>query len=622
MERRSGRFRSLATTAALAAAAGLAMGLLLPPAARVVDVPPGSRPGAAVPDRPDGGFVRTARGVYHVHSRRSDGSGTVLEIAAAAAAAGLDFVVLTDHGDATGIASPAYYDGVLMIDGVEVSTDGGHYAAVGLEPAPYPLGGDARGVVEDVRRLGGFGIAAHPMSPKPALAWSDPSLPVDAVEWINGDTAWRDGNWGSLLRAFFGYWIRSPESLASMLSRPEEALALWDELASQRRVVGIGAVDAHARLTIGEEDESYGGEGVDDDGAATGGLPWPGYEPVFRTLSVQVELDRALTGRAPADTTAIVSSLREGRVYTVVDAVAAPARIAWNGRAAGGQVIRMGEWTAGDDTVALTARVAGPDDATFTLRRNGAPVVADAPGPTLRYRTPVAPDEWTAYRIEVFLPGAPGNPPIPWIVSNPIYVGGASSGGFDPFRGTSAASGGPAEPAGPVQGRPLALDWRVEQRDAEVSLTSDVLRPGGEVAGAEVAGGEVAGAEVRMTFELGSDAETYAAAVHAVEAGGLVGATAVRFDAEASRPMRLSLQLRRGDPAGGEGDRWRRSFYVSPERRSVTVPFDQLAPVTPDLDARPDLAAIDSLLIVVDTVNTFPGARGVLTIAAPHLVAP
>lgn len=616
MERRSGRFRSLTTTVVLAAAAGLAVGLLLPPAARVVDIPPAPRTGSDTTDGPAGGFVRTARGVYHVHSRRSDGSGTVSEIAAAAAAAGLDFVVLTDHGDATGIASPSYYEGVLMIDGVEVSTDGGHYAAVGLEPAPYPLGGEARGVVEDVRRLGGIGIAAHPMSPRPSLAWSDPSLPVDAVEWINGDTAWRDGSWASLLRALVGYWIRSPESLASMLSRPESALALWDGLASQRRVVGIGAVDAHARLAVGADDGSYGGEGVDEDGAAAAELRWPGYEPVFRTLSIQVELDRALTGRASADATAIVSSLREGRVYTVIDAIAAPARVAWSGRAAGGQVIRMGEWTAGDDTVTLTAQVAGPDDATFTLRRNGAPVVAEAPGPTLRYRTPVTPDEWTAYRIEVFLPGAPGDPPIPWIVSNPIYVGGASSGGFGPSGGASAESGNPAEsavePAGPIQGRPLALEWRVEQSDAEVSMTSEALRPEREVAGAEV----------RMTFELGSDVETYVAAVHALEVGGLVGATAVRFDAEASRPMRLSLQLRRGDPAGGEGDRWRRSFYVSPERRRVTVPFDQLAPVTPDLDAQPDLATIDSLLIVVDTVNTFPGTRGVLTIAAPHLVAP
>ena len=54
----------------------------------------------------------------------------------------------------------------------------------------------------------------------------------------------------------------------------------------------------------------------------------------------------------------------------------------------------------------------------------------------------------------------------------------------------------------------------------------------------------------------------------------------------------------------------------------MTVPFDQLVRVTPDLEAQPDLAAVDSLLIVVDTVNTFPGTRASLTVVGAHLVAP
>ena len=44
----------------------------------------------------------------------------------------------------------AYLHGVLCIDGVEISTDDGHYVALGLGPTPYPLGGAAAAVVEDV----------------------------------------------------------------------------------------------------------------------------------------------------------------------------------------------------------------------------------------------------------------------------------------------------------------------------------------------------------------------------------------------------------------------------------------------------------------------------------------
>jgi hypothetical protein len=69
----------------------------------------------------------SVRGVVHVHGRASDGRGTFDEIAAAAAAAGLQFVIVTDHGDGTRKPEPpAYRSGVLVIDAVEISTRGGH----------------------------------------------------------------------------------------------------------------------------------------------------------------------------------------------------------------------------------------------------------------------------------------------------------------------------------------------------------------------------------------------------------------------------------------------------------------------------------------------------------------
>src|SRR6476469_4761262 len=69
----------------------------------------------------------TLRGAFHIHSNRSDGSGTVDAIAAAAARAGLQFIILTDHGDGTRAPDPpAYRHGVLCIDAFEVSTVSGH----------------------------------------------------------------------------------------------------------------------------------------------------------------------------------------------------------------------------------------------------------------------------------------------------------------------------------------------------------------------------------------------------------------------------------------------------------------------------------------------------------------
>ena len=126
-------------------------------------------------------------GAYHIHSTRSDGTATPEAIARAAGRAGLRFVVVTDHGDATRTPDPPrYIDGVLLIDGVEISAQEGHVVALGLSgAAPYPFGGEARDVVEDVKRLGGFGIAAHPDSPKPDLRWREWTAPFDGIErWV------------------------------------------------------------------------------------------------------------------------------------------------------------------------------------------------------------------------------------------------------------------------------------------------------------------------------------------------------------------------------------------------------------------------------------------------------
>ena len=140
---------------------------------------------------------------------RSDGSGNRETIAAAAARAGLKFVIITDHGDGTRVPdAPAYIAGVLCIDAVEISTTGGHYVALGLGPAPYPLGGQAAAVVEDVARLGGFGFAAHPDSTRTELAWSDWTLPFDGIEWVNADSEWRNETRPRLARVVFDYLVR------------------------------------------------------------------------------------------------------------------------------------------------------------------------------------------------------------------------------------------------------------------------------------------------------------------------------------------------------------------------------------------------------------------------------
>ena len=163
----------------LLAAIAMSSYMTMPPAARTLPASPGLR--------------APVRGAIHVHTRRSDGSGTVDDVARAAARAGLNFVILTDHGDGTREPEqPVYRQGVLCIDAVEISTTGGHVIALAVPRTSYSLGGETRDVLEDIARLGGMSIAAHPSSSRPQLQWTDWNLKPDGLEWVNADSEWRD----------------------------------------------------------------------------------------------------------------------------------------------------------------------------------------------------------------------------------------------------------------------------------------------------------------------------------------------------------------------------------------------------------------------------------------------
>ena len=79
------------------------------------------RPLAVRGAAPDDGFTRV-RGVVHVHPTLSDGGGSPEEVAAAARATGLGFVVITDHNNIDAKRFEGEHGGVLVLAGTEVST--------------------------------------------------------------------------------------------------------------------------------------------------------------------------------------------------------------------------------------------------------------------------------------------------------------------------------------------------------------------------------------------------------------------------------------------------------------------------------------------------------------------
>ena len=516
-----------------------------------------------------------ALGAYHVHSSRSDGSGTVEEIAAAAAGAELDFVILTDHGDATRLLdAPRRVNGVLIIDAVEINTDAGHFVALGLQqPSSYPLAGDARDVLDDIHRLGGWAVAAHPDSPRPNLRWRGQTPAVDGVEWVNVDSEWRGHSATTVASTALRAMVRAPESIGTLIRVPAPGLARWDAMLRTRPVVALAAVDAHARL--GTDEARWGG------GAS---LRLPSYSSLFRTIAQAVPLAGPLTGDAARDATAILQSLRTGQSYSLVRAIAdvRPAiqftAATQTGRIGiGGHVIPALGGRLSVETPALPA-------ARIDLLRDGR-VIAHGQG-GLEFEAPPASG---AYRVEAFVPGQA----VPWIVTNPIY--------FDRAEELP-------EPAGNATAQKEATGiavphaaWKIE---AETSSRASV----------EIASDGV----LQWSYQLGGGAPAGQYTALATDAGGSAALDRIEVTASANTPMRLSLQVR--VPGGRDGRRWRKSLFLDREPRTYVVRLSELEPVERGSALRPIVARVQAVLLVIDTVNTLPGHSGVVRISQVRLV--
>ena len=525
----------------------------------VVTLPPAARRLADVPSSP-----LLVTGAYHIHSSRSDGSGTLDEIAAAAAAAGLQFVIVTDHSDGTAPPETAYRHGVLCIDAAEVSTVGGHVVALGLRAASaFPLGGETADVVEDIHRLGGVAIAAHPNSPRPALSWrAGGNVPLDGVEWFNADSEWRAHSPGTLVAAAMRAWFRPAESVAALFRAPAP-LRRWQTPQRSGPPFTLAAVDAHARV---------GGD-VDEESSST---PWslslPSYETMFRTVVQTVLMPAPLTGDPARDAAAVIAAIAGGHSYSVVRAfVDAPQALEfW--ATDGSTRVEAGGSVTDASLVALHAAVPADAAARLVLLNNGREV---ASGRNVVDFQAAAPG-W--YRVEAYI----DEQPMPWIVSNAIRVGGE----------------GPLGP--PV---PPAQDSRAIVQVTPIAASTWVI----ETDRTSVATIGREDESIRLRYQLGPGVPAGQYAALASGASGEAAIERIEFTASSPRPLRLSVQVRL---PGAAAQRWRRSIYVDDVPRRFSIRLADLDPVDRRSPLRPISARVQSILLVMDTVNARPGSSG------------
>ena len=185
-------------------------------------------------------------GVIHIHTTDSDGSKTHEQIIAMAQKYAIDFLMFSDHMTLAHKSIENWHDRTLVIVGYEHEDEAGrnHYLAFGLNET-LPKNRLPREYVNLVHHVGGFGIIAHPDEKRnfpeyPPLPWTDWSVRhFDAIEIWNHMSAWLEGIAdGNKLK-----YLLNPRSM--LVAPPAETLKRWDKLALKRRILGIGAADAH-----------------------------------------------------------------------------------------------------------------------------------------------------------------------------------------------------------------------------------------------------------------------------------------------------------------------------------------------------------------------------------------
>jgi len=229
------------------------------------------------------------RGIIHCHSKYShDSQGTYEEILAAAKAAKVDFICMTDHPPSGDKGKPlregwtGIHDGVLFIQGAEYSDQ---ILGLGLNE---PISGkDRRETIQAIHAQGGVAIACHP---EEIDDW-DAFAQADGMEIYNVHATLKRKSKDKTFMLQVAKAIKEdPEHSFQLLQDLDPAiLKKWDEINRTRPFTGIAGNDAHQNVSFF-------------------GLQLDPYPRAFKFVSTHV-LAEDLTREA------VLGALKAGRVY-------------------------------------------------------------------------------------------------------------------------------------------------------------------------------------------------------------------------------------------------------------------------------------------------------------------
>ena len=492
---------------------------------------------------PPSTLVYPWRGAIHVHTTFSDGAAGIEEVASAAAVAGLDFLIVTDHNPMRPEQRPVdgWYGSVFVIFAEEISTDQGHLLAFGVPPHRFRFGPTGRQALADIRDVGGWALIAHPTHARESWtgAWGEAA----GLEVANLASAWSRGTALSGSMAIMASLIDRDYAAMQLVRSTAHPLEVWDAMT---RLQPRGNRLPRPRVAVG---------GADAHGPIGGPLRVPTYTDALAVLSTLVWLDEPPNPDARRPERRLLEALRSGRVAVELTA-AGDARgfdftaiaTTANGPARMGDLVAV---EAGPWTLLVDFDSVGPykivllRDGVAVAESDEAPLefVADAPG---------------TYRAEIHRPGvAPGSATkgsLPWVVSNPIYVWPA------PARAAANVYPAPPLPAPPATRDLLAeAEFKANQFGATQNDPDSLNR--GLRWDFKFAPQGAEGAFVALAWRLEAPQNWRAT-------DGLV----IRLSS--SRPLRVELQVRT-EGIDGARELWVYSAKAGRSRDGKAIPWER-----------------------------------------------
>lgn len=512
------------------------------------------------------------KGVFHVHSDFSDGSGSREEICRDARGQGLDFVILTDHGrpNLQASAATAWIHDTLLIGASEFSLNSGHLAAAGYRIPAYIFPPEPQEAIAEVDRDQGVSFIAHPLDRK--IPWTDWQVRgFTGIEILSLYQLAKKNFFSSIALFPLQYLFNPDAALTALIAYPEKEMRIWDRFNQKGKYYGIYALDSHAKLQISKKIR----------------LHFPSYGATFRILNIYVKVERELEKDPQAAAATILASVRRGNFFSVIESLAAANGFENYYLEKDGRQVEMGGDAEADGGV-LVLKLPFNFSTDILVKKDGETykIIQD----NLRQEIDISISRPGVYRCEI-APHSGRGSNLPWILANPIFIA-RSLKSEKPETITPRLILAATENYFQIEKNPLS----------QASLQIADQASGHPITRFTYALRQESPADVNFWTALARrenlDFSKYRGFV---------------FETRGSRPMRFWLQFRSRD--GRLESAFQHSFLVGENWQRIVIPFARFHRLY-GREAPPDLKKISAIFFTIDNGNSFSGARGEISLRA------